>query len=187
MIKTNPYERGVTLIVVMIFLVLMSFFAISAFNNTNGNLRIVGNAQYRQEAINAAQIAIEQTLSSALFSTDPGAVAASPVLVDIDGSGGTVYSATLTPQPKCYRAKTLKVSDLNPAIATDLSCMADGSVQNSGLDIAGATAGTGDSLCADTEWNIRAQVTYARTNTKVAINQGVSLRTLAADASNSCQ
>ena len=187
MIMVKNSERGATLVMVMIFLVLMSFFATSAFNSTNGNLRIVGNAQYRQEAIAAAQAAIEKTLSSALFSTSPDSVAASPFPIDIDGDGNTNYSVTLTPQPKCYRAKTIKTNALNPTIAADLSCMNDSGVQNSGLDSPSATAGAGDSLCANTEWNIRAQVIDAGTNAKVAVNQGASLRVLAADASNYCQ
>lgn len=186
MMKARNSERGIVLMVVMIFLILMSFFAISAFNSTKGNLSIVGNAQYQQESTAAAQTAIEQTLSSVLFSTNPDTVAANPIVVDIDGSGGTNYSVQLTPKPTCYRAKTIKVTSLDAKIPADRSCLGDSSMQNSGLDSVNATASPGDSLCATTEWNIRAEVVDPRTKTKVAVNQGVALRVLAADASNTC-
>lgn len=179
-------QRGITLVVTMIFLILLSMFAINAFNGSTGNMRIVGNMQARQESIAAAQQAIEQTISSTQFATDPATVSATPVLVDIDGNGSADYTAQMTPAPKCYRAKAIKTSELNPALTSDIACLRSGVVQNSGLDTATAAAEAGNSLCANSDWNIRAQVTDARTSTQVAINQGVSLRVLETDASNSC-
>jgi len=179
-------QRGATLVIALIFLVLMSLFAISQFNTSTGNMRIVGNMQSRQEAISAAQQAIEQTLSSSAFTTNPDAVAASPVPVDINGDGVSDYAVQLTPRPSCYRAKAIKTSELDPAIAADIACIRSGVVQNAGLDTAGAGAAAGDSLCAESEWNVRAQVVDERTGTRVAVHQGVSLRVLATDALNSC-
>ena len=79
-------QRGAAMIVALIVLILMSVFAISAFNSSSANLRIVGNMQARQEGISAAQDAIERTISSAAFTIDPAAVAASAVDLDIDGT-----------------------------------------------------------------------------------------------------
>jgi len=64
-------QRGATLVVALIFLVLMSLFAISAFNSSTGNMRIVGNTQARQESLSAAQLAVEKTISSSNFHTNP--------------------------------------------------------------------------------------------------------------------
>lgn len=183
---TAAGQRGITLVITMIFLILLSMFAINAFNGSTGNMRIVGNMQARQESIAAAQQAIEQTISSTLFTTDPAAVGANPVAVDIDGDGTADYTAQLTPQPRCYRAKPIKTSELNPALPADIACLRSGVVQNSGLDTASAASEAGNSLCANSDWNIRAQVTDARTSTRVAINQGVSVRVLETDATNSC-
>jgi hypothetical protein len=182
----KAHQRGISLLTTLIFLVLLTLLGISAFNSSTTNVRIVGNTQVRQEAFAAAQQAVEQTISSSAFAVTPDAVAASPVLVDIDGDGVTDYTAQLTPQPNCYRATTIKTSDLNPALASDLSCMGSGTVQNSGLDTADAAQFAGNSLCANTEWNVRAQVVHTPTATKVAVNQGVALRVLVSDASNSC-
>lgn len=179
-------ERGITLMVTLIFLIIMSMFAINAFNGSSGNMRIVGNMQSRQESMAAAQQAIEQTISSSAFSSNPAGVAANPVAVDIDGDGTPDYTAQLTPQPRCYRAKAIKTTELNPALAADIGCLRSGVVQNSGLDSPDAASEAGNSLCANSEWNIRAQVTDTRTSARVAINQGVAVRVLETDAANSC-
>lgn len=106
--------------------------------------------------------------------------------VDIDGNGTADYRARLSPKPTCYRVKTIKVSELDPAIAQDRQCLGSGTAQNTGLDVAGAGVTTGDSLCANSEWNVRAEVSDTRSGTKVAVNQGVAIRVLSTDAANSC-
>jgi len=58
-------------------------------------------------------------------------------------------------------------------------------VTNAGLETpSGSTAG--NSLCSNSEWNIRAEVADTRTGVKVAVNQGVALRVLETDATNAC-
>lgn len=179
-------QRGATLVMALIFLILMSLFAISAFKGSMGNLRIVGNMQARQESVAVAQKAIEQTISSALFTTSPTTVAATPVQVDIDGNGTNDYTATLNPQPHCYRTKAIKTTDLNTALAADLQCMKSSVGATGGLDIVDAAADAGNSLCANSEWNVGATVEDLRTGTKVTVNQGVAVRVLETDAANFC-
>ena len=41
--KSKAQQRGITLVIATIILILMSLFAASAFKNSTGNLRIVGN------------------------------------------------------------------------------------------------------------------------------------------------
>jgi hypothetical protein len=182
----KAHQRGATLLVAMIFLILMSLFAISAFKSSTGNLRIIGNMQSRQEAIAVGQKAIEDTISSSVFTSNPAAVAATPVAVDIDGDGTVDYTATLNPQPHCYRTKAIKSSDLNPAIPADLACMTSSVVQQGGLDIPDAAADAGNSLCANSEWNVGAQVLDQRSGAKVVVNQGIAVRVLETDAANAC-
>lgn len=179
-------QRGVTLIVALIMLLALAMLGIWSFNLSTSNVRIVGNTQARQEALAAAQAAVEQTISSPLFVQQAAAVAAGPVPVDTDGDGGSDYEARLTPQPSCYRVRVIKVNELDPASTADLSCLGSGSAQNSGIEVEGAAPPTGDSLCADSEWNIRAEVNDPRSNASVAVNQGVALRSLTIDAANAC-
>ena len=180
-------QQGATLVVALIFLILMAFFAISAFNGSMTNLRIVDNMQVRQEAVSAAQVAVETTLSSTQFSTNPDTVAANPVPVDIDGNGTVDYQVRLTPRPSCYRARPIKTVELDPASPGDIACMKSGVVTTGGLEEAGGAEAAGNSLCASTEWNVRAEVVDARSGAKVAVNQGVAIRVLETDAANACK
>lgn len=180
-------QRGATLAVALIFLVLMSLFAVSAFLGSSTNLRVVGNMQVRQEALAAAQVAIEQTISGIQFAEAPAAVAGNPVNVDTDGNSVTDYVVRMTPQPACYRVKPIKNSELNVNVAADLTCIRSGVVTNPGQDATEAAALADNSLCANTEWNLRAEVTDARTGAVVAVNQGVAVRVLDADAATYCK
>ena len=184
--KLKAKQKGATLLMAMIFLILMSLFAISAFKNSIGNLRVVGNMQSRQETIAAAQMALERTLSSSEFTSNSIGVALTPVNIDIDGNGTVDYVSTVNPQLHCYRTKAIKSSELNPAVAADRSCMTSGKTQDGGLDFPNAELLAGNSLCANSEWNISAQVFDARSDTKIVINQGVGVRVLETDLANLC-
>jgi len=183
--KTGRQQRGVTLIVALIMLVALAMLAVWGFNTSTTNLRVVGNTQARQEALSAAQGAVEQTISSPLFIQNAAAFNNAVIPIDVDGDGNTEYDAVLT-QPGCYRARVLKVNELDPALASDRSCLGSSSAHNSGIEVEGAASPTGDSLCADSEWNVRAVVTDARTNASVAVNQGISVRSLSTDTENNC-
>ncbi len=180
-------QRGVTLIVALIMLVALAMLAIWAFNSSTTNLRVVGNTQARQEALAAAQAAVEQTISSPLFMFDAAAVAAAPIPVDVDGDDVTDYDARLTPSPSCFRVRVYKVSELDPANAGDRNCFRSGGVENSGIEVEGAAPPSGDSMCADSQWNVRAVVNDPRSNASVAVNQGVAARSLTSDTEDACK
>lgn len=189
-------QRGVTLLVTMIMLILLSLFALTAFNGSTNNMRVIGNMQVKLEALAAATQAIEQTISADFFTTSPDAVAASPVLVDIDNNGTTDFTARISPKPSCYRSRVLKNDELKqPATAADwiaASALSDVDFKSKWPEVAcmsntGGGGGNGEnSWCADSEWNVRAVVDDAATGTHVAINQGVAKRVLTVDAANAC-
>ncbi len=63
-------QRGATLVIGMIMLVLVTLFVLAAINMSTINLLIMGNEQARNESIAAAQQAIEQVVSTD-FTTNP--------------------------------------------------------------------------------------------------------------------
>ena len=65
--KTLHTQRGATLIVSLIMLVVLTLFAVSAINLSNTNLKIVGNMQAQKMMEMVAQDAIERMLSSPTF------------------------------------------------------------------------------------------------------------------------
>lgn len=180
-------QGGATLIVTLIFLMVMSLMTVTMFKMTTTNVKITGNAQVRSEALAAAQVALASTVSNTQFATAPALIAATPFPVDIDGDGKSDYNVTRNPQPKCNKVKTIKANELDPNVAADVACTNTNIIKNSGIDSEVAGAETGDSLCANSEWNIRASVVDPASEAEVAIHQGVSLRVLVTDADSACK
>lgn len=89
MMKPRISQRGATLLVSLIMLVVLTLFVISAINLTNVNLRIVGNMQIQKEIQAAAQQGIEKVISTSAMSTDD-------VPVDINHDGTTDYTANVS-------------------------------------------------------------------------------------------
>ena len=183
--QSHHAQQGVALIVALIMLTALGLLAGWAVKSGTANLRIVNNMQARQEAFSAAQAAIESTISSVNFSQQPAVVAANPIPVDLDGDGVADMTATLTPAPTCYRWRAIKTSELDDTRAADRACLGSSSASTAGLDNGAGTTG-GDSLCADSEWNVRAEVVYATSNATVRINQGVAMRGVITDVVNTC-
>lgn len=92
-------QRGATLVIGLIMLVLITLMLITALTLGISNFRAVGNMQYREEAVAAASKAVEQVVSSP-FTAAPGA---ETILVDIDNNGTTDYSVAIA-VPQCISA-----------------------------------------------------------------------------------
>lgn len=182
-------QRGVTLMVALVLLMAISMLGIWAYNGSTTNSRVVSNMEIRKETMVAAQTAVEQTISSTLFTTNPTAVAASAVPISING---TTYNVSLKDKdgnrkPACYRVRVVKQKELNVDTAADRPCIKDtGRETGMETDAPPAVITTGDSMCSDTEWNVYAEATDARTGAFVAVNQGVGARVLTTDAENAC-
>ena len=80
-------ERGAALVIGLIMLVLITLMLITALNLGTSNFRAMSNMQFRNEAIAAANRAIELVISSPF--TD--APASETINVDMDNNGTTDY------------------------------------------------------------------------------------------------
>jgi len=171
---TRRDQVGSALIVAIIFLLLLSTLALAGLRSSTSNVQIVGNMQARQEAQAAAQMLLEQTVSTDEFARNPvGVLAAASVEADFNGDGTPDSSAVLT-EVRCMRVRPVALADLDPANPADAICFGSASIANPGLlPVAGAPAG---SLCADTDWQLTAQATDVRSGASVALSQGVSVR-----------
>jgi PilX N-terminal len=175
-VERRAASRGMTLLVALIMMTALSLLAAWAARSSTTNLRAVGNMQVRQEAFAAAQSAIELTLSSNEFADAPAALDGRQIAVDVDGDGTADQSARLTPAPRCYRMRMVKLSELDETRDDDRPCLRSGGAAMAGLE--GGSAGTrsGDSYCAETEWAVRAQVTDPASGAQVALSQAAILR-----------
>jgi Tfp pilus assembly protein PilX len=187
MMHTATRQRGATLVIALIMLVLLTLFAVSSMNTANTNLRVVGNMQSKNEALYAAQETIETVISTPLFIGNPANAvidpcgAANTLCKDVTGDGNPEYTTTLTPQPTCVTVKPIKNDVLNLLDSEDLGCSAG---QQQQFGVAGAV--TGDSLCANTVWEVSARTTSNFSGTTVTVRQGVGVRVSADTAGTSC-
>ncbi len=180
-------QRGATLVIALVMLILLTLFAVTALNTGTTNLKIVGNMQARSEAMGTAQQTIETVLSTPIFIVNPANAvinpcgAANTVCTDINGDGISDYTTRLTPQPSCVLVRPIKVVELNLANTEDLGCSA-GQAQQFG--VAGGV--TGDSLCANTVWEITAETTGVNSGAKVTVTQGIGVRVSMDDTAGTC-
>jgi Tfp pilus assembly protein PilV len=151
--KLQHRQRGAALIVGLIMLVLITVMITSSFSMSASNVKAVGNAQFRGEAVAAANQAIEQVLSSP-FSNSP---AAEEVQVDINSDGGVDYIVQFA-APSCIGASPLPSSALPPS--------------SSSLGSAFSAAPPN----YETVWDLNATVTDANNSgAMVVVHQGVRL------------
>jgi len=93
-------QRGATLVVTLVMLLMLMLMVGSAYTLSGTSLKAVSNMQFRNEAIAAANIGIQQVLGSS-FTTAP---VSQPFNVDINNDGTTDY-VVQTAAPVCTSAK----------------------------------------------------------------------------------
>lgn len=96
---TKNAQRGATLLVGLVMLVVLTLLVVSAMHSSTVNLRIAGNMQARSEAAAAAQQAVEQVISSTAIFYAP---AAQSIPVDIDHDGDADYTVNIE-SPTCLK------------------------------------------------------------------------------------
>lgn len=180
-------QRGATLVVALIMLVLITLFALSSMKTATTSLMVTGNMQAKSEALNAAQETIEAVISTPQFIASPANAVINPCsgpntrCTDVTGDATPEYVTTLAPQPVCLSAKPIKNDALNLAIAEDLGCAAG---QQQQFGVAGAV--TGNSLCASSVWEISAHAQGLNSGANVTVRQGIGVRISADDAGSAC-
>ena len=151
-------QRGISLIVGMIMLVIMTVMVTAAFRLSTTNAQAVGNMQFRDEAIAAANKGIEQAMSTILttgFTTLPAAPTS--YTLDINNDGTPEYTISIG-IPACVQSTTM--TGAGPA---------GGSSASLGAGFAASTT------YYSTLWDVAATVTDALSGTSIEIHQGVRI------------
>lgn len=144
-------QRGATLVVALIMLVLITVMVTSAANLSSTNLISVGNMQFRDEAIAAANKAIEQVLSSP-FTNAPAGQA---IEVDINNDDTPDYEVVFA----------------TPTCVSDSEIVSSAAASSVSLGAAFAVAG---SSFHQTVWDLSASVSDANVSgASVQVRQGV--------------
>ena len=175
---TRNSQRGVTLFMALIMLILLTLIAVTTLNLGNSSLQIIGNFQHRNEALGAAQEAIEKALSTTRLLTNPANVFATPcgaantTCVDLNGDTVNDITVQLTPQPSCVKAQVVPNAQLDLALPDDLACSIAPTQGTFGI----VGVPTGNSQCTDSIWEVRAVATDATTQSSVAVTEGAAVR-----------
>lgn len=160
MIPTSPRaERGAVLVVGLIVLALITLMVTAAFKFSTYNLKSVGNMQARNDAIAAANKAIEQVVGSWDFKSPP-----TTDLIDIDlNNDGTPDYSVAIEAPHCVKAIAARVAGSK---GDDCNAQLDGTIQ--------CPSTTAQATTFNVLWDVPATATSAN-GTSVRVHQGISL------------
>lgn len=176
-------QQGATLLVSLIILVLMTLLAVTTFNISKTGLQVVGNMQHRNQALAAAQVAVNDAISSTRFVDTPAAVLSNntnTMEVDVNGDGTADVNVNIT-APTCIKSLILKNAQLSVTSTEDQGCLL-GTGQTFGVQ----GAASGDSLCAEGLWEIEAVATDNVSAATYTVTQGVGVRVSADQISTAC-
>jgi Tfp pilus assembly protein PilX len=145
----GQHQGGATLIVALVMLSLITLLVVNAFSLSSSSLKAVTNMQLREEAVAAANKALEQVVSSNFTSR----LAPQSVNVDMNQDGNSDYTVAVA-RPVCVRA-------------TQASAGAPSDVE---LGAAMASGGAWH-----TDWELKASVDDPVLGGRATVTQGISV------------
>ncbi len=174
-------QRGATLIVSLIMLLLITLLAVGSFTLGKSNLQIVGNMQQRNQGLAAAQGAVAAVISSTQFTATPtNAIPANAVpaycagganttCADVNGDDTPDVNVVVT--PTCDSIQPIPVTQLDFTNPNDAGCLI-GAAQDFGV----VGASNDNSMCSNSVWDIQASATDAMSGANYIVDQGVAVR-----------
>lgn len=184
MVRTRSSQRGSALVIGLIMLVLVTLTVVSAFTLSSANLKAVGNIQVRDEALAAANRAIEEVVTSLLPASAPLTTPVATVSsVDINNDGTVDYTVQIA-APICVRA--------TKAPAAGTGTLGPGGIRGDGTSAAVKDGGGPKDPTAPTTppkpctsfcdqnqyfsvWDINASVADATTGATTTVRNGVRI------------
>jgi len=173
-------HRGIVLLQAMILMIMLFLIAIASFNMGRQNTIIAGNMQHKAEVLTAANQAVEKVISTTTFIDSPsGALPGNTVSYDVNGDGTNDVTVKLNPKPCVKKAQIIKNAELDISNSNDMAC-ALGEINGMGME----GVRTGNSLCANSIWEIAAVAEDEATGGQVEVTTGVGVRISADSAGN---
>ena len=169
--RPRKRQQGMTLVVALVMLVVLTLLVVSAIRFGNINLRIAGNVQSETEASAAAQVAVETMVNAINVSSNISALTTQTMTIC---TGGRDYEVTVT-KTACIFNKKINNSDLDPTKDGDLPCFEGTDTEK--LVTANDTLTTAPTACKNPQWEVLASVDdSAKSGAKTSMLQGVSVR-----------
>lgn len=165
-------QRGISLIVGLIMLVLITLLVVTSFNISSSHLRVVNNVQIQTELEAAANAAVERTISTTAFANSAGYTATEAISQFEASSSGTTAQKTavsVAVTAACEKARILSNKEAN---TVSKNCIWD--PDSGGTFTEDKSSAGNESLCANALWDVRATATAPQDNrATMEIHQGV--------------
>lgn len=172
-LHSRSSQRGVVLVVALIMLLMVTLMAVSGFNLTQTNLQVVQNMESRELAVQAANSALEEAISSAKIVSSPAALfstscgSANSKCYDLNGDGDNDITVAVA-VPSCVIVTAIKNDDL--VMPRDSTCFTSGV----------------NSLCVNAVFELTATATDNLTGAQAVMTQGVGMRASVNKVSGIC-
>lgn len=177
-------QRGVTLVVALIMLILLTLLVLTSANLGNSSLQTVGNMQQRNEVYTAAQETVEQAISTKFYETPSQPIADkcnnqnNTKCIDTNGDGTTDVTVKLDPAV-CMTAQPYVPPNL--ADNQEVTCAQE--QDQAGLAMETKRVNT---QCWNTVWELRATANDAVTQATTNFVQGVAVPVPSGDVPAVC-
>jgi Tfp pilus assembly protein PilX len=163
-------QAGITLVVSLIMLIVLTLLVVSAIRFGNINLRIAANAQFEAEAVAATRVALEQMVAAVDVAPKIDAITAVTKTIS---TGGKTYNVAVT-KPACILTKNVNSTELDATKAADRVCFEGNDVERQvQADFKLTKTPT---ACKDQQWDVGATLEDADSGAKVSMLQGVAVR-----------
>lgn len=169
--SSSRNQRGATLLVAMVMLVVLTLLVVLSIRSGNTQLRIVGNSQVQLEASAATQQVIEQMIEKIKINEDITLIPTPPVTVSVNNAS---YSVVVAPLTTCINEVPILNADLSTSNPNDVACF-----ENTNQDQAITADGkltTSPSACKNQQWDIEASIDDPVTGAKTSQVQGITIR-----------
>ena len=182
-------QSGMTLVVALVMLVLITLLAMTTFNLGKSSIQVVNNMQNRDEGIAASRRVLDEAMSGTRFFETPADALAAPCqesnkrCSDVNGDGINDIVTTLT-KPACVKVKKIKTQELDLEKKEDQGCSVG--TQQGTFGMANSNAVTGNSMCAESTWEMTAISEDQQVQSRVEVVQGVGVRISSDNVETSC-
>jgi Tfp pilus assembly protein PilX len=171
MTHVRSKQAGLTLVVSLIMLVVLTLLVVSAIRFGNINLKVAANAQVDAEAQAASLVAIEQMLQTVDAADDISTVAA--VSQSSISTGGTSYKVDVA-APTCITTRYVMNTELNYKTASDRVCYGNNDADQ--ILGSGGTIVAQPTQCKSQQWEVQSSLNDSASAASMTMVQGISAR-----------
>ncbi len=165
-------QRGSTLIVGIIMLIVITLLVVYSIRAGNTNLRIAGNMQFQAEAFAATQQGVERVIDQIRTTDLISSIPAQTIPVTVNG---LTYNVQTSPMTKCLMDVPVLNTSLKTDVPEDVACIDGDNGRDAPLGPNGLPIPV-PSACKNQVWEVQANVTENMSGATMTQVQGIAIR-----------